>query len=311
MAEEKISVIIAIYNKERYLRKCIESVMGQTYKNLQIILVDDDSTDGSGKICHEYADRDERIIYTCHPHNRGISETRNTGLRLATGDFVGFIDGDDYVLDGYIETLYDNMVKSGADISVCGFIRLWEDEDPEINPGAGAFVREYDDPLSFMGDVEWASAVVVWNKLYKKCLFDKIRFPANRIHQDEFIIHHVINAADKLVYTNAPYYAYVRHDESVMRTQNCSTFYDGYLALSDRIRMLDENGRIQERNLWIKRLMGLLIYYYENSSKHDDAAVWQPVFKQRVMMLVREYPECSAVLDGEQRFRLNRIINVK
>ena len=312
MAEEKISVVIAIYNKEKYLRKCIESVMGQTYKNLQIILVDDDSTDDSGKICHEYADKDERIIYTSHSHNRGISEVRNTGIRLATGDYITFIDGDDHVLEGFIETLYKNILDYNADISVCEFIRADEDEALDKIPKEKTYVQEYNDPLSFLGNEEivWASAVVVWNKLYKKTLFDEIRFPENRIHQDEFIIHRVIDAADKLVYTNSLQYVYVRHKESVMQTQNSSTFYDGYLALSDRIRMFDEKGRKEERDLWIKRLLGLLIYYYEKSADHNDKDVWQPVFKHRAMMLVRKYPGCAAVLDGGQKFRLDKMLNV-
>lgn len=312
MAEEKISVVIAICNKEKYLRKCIESVMGQTYKNLQIILVDDDSTDDSGKICHEYADKDERVIYTSHPHNMGISEVRNTGIRLATGDYITFIDGDDYVFEGFIETLYKNALDHNADISVCEFIRADEDENLDNRPKVNPIIQEYNDPLSFLGneDLVWASVVVVWNKLYKKDIFNEIKFPVNRIHQDEFIIHHVINAADKLVYTNSPQYVYVRHEESVMRTQNSSTFYDGYLALSDRIEMLDKKGRPEERDIWIKRLIVLLGTYYENCTDPKDSGVWRPVFRQRLLMLVRKYPECNALLDFEQKVRIDKIINI-
>lgn len=313
MAEEKISVVIAIYNKEKYLRKCIESVMGQTYKNLQIILVDDDSTDDSGKICHEYADKDDRIIYTSHPHNMGISEVRNTGIRLATGDYITFIDGDDYVLEGFIETLYKNALDHNADISVCEFIRADEDEDLDNRPKVNPFIQEYNDPLSFLGneDLVWASVVVVWNKLYKKDIFNEIKFPVNRIHQDEFIIHHVIDAADKLVYTNSPQYVYVRHEESVMRTQSSSTFYDGYLALSDRIEMLDKKERTEERDIWIKRLIGLLGNYYESCTDPKDSGVWKPVFRQRLMMLVRRYPGCNALLEGEERVRVDKILNLE
>ena len=311
MAEEKISVVVAIYNKENCLRRCIESLMAQTYLNLQIILVDDDSTDDSGKICHEYADKDDRIIYTCHPHNLGISEVRNTGIRFASGKYLSFIDGDDYVLEDFIETLYKNLSETGADISACEYIRIGEEETPDEPPKDRISVEVYEDPLSFMMDAEWATAVVVWNKLYKTDLFNEIRFPANRIHQDEFIIHRLIAASKKLVYTDIPLYVYVRHEESVMRTQTPSTFYDGCLALSDRIDMLDEKGRLEERDLWIQRLMGLLLTYYENSKWQDDADLWQPVFKQRLMMLIRKYPGCAEFLDGGQRAAKDIILNMR
>ncbi|MFA6343015.1 MAG: glycosyltransferase family 2 protein, partial [Fibrobacteraceae bacterium] len=118
-----ISVIIPVYNGESYLRQCIESIQGQTYAPLEIILVDDGSTDGSGKLCDEYGNADSRI-QVIHQNNQGLSGARNRGLRQCSGEYIAFVDGDDAVSEDYLEFLWTQIHLTGADISCCGFHRF-------------------------------------------------------------------------------------------------------------------------------------------------------------------------------------------
>ena len=115
-----ISIIIPVYNVEKYLRKCLDSIINQTYKKLEIILIDDGSTDNSGKICEEYAKKDDRII-VIHKENAGVSSARNRGIELANGKYIGFIDSDDWIEENMYETLYQNLLQFDVDISMCNY----------------------------------------------------------------------------------------------------------------------------------------------------------------------------------------------
>lgn len=125
--EPKISIIVPVYKVEPYLRKCLDSIVGQTYQNLQIILVDDGSPDNCGKICDEYAARDRRIE-VIHQANGGVSAARNAGLKLADGDYIGWVDSDDWIESGMYEYLLENALKYGADIAVCSRFERYKDK---------------------------------------------------------------------------------------------------------------------------------------------------------------------------------------
>ena len=129
MNKELISVIIIAYNVENYIGKCLESVINQTYTNLEIIIVDDASTDKTSDICIEYQKKDDRIKYVKHKNNHGQAIARNTGLDNATGEYISFVDSDDFILPDYYELLYNNLQTTNADISICNFKYVNEDED--------------------------------------------------------------------------------------------------------------------------------------------------------------------------------------
>ena len=122
---EKISIVVPIYNVEKYVKKCIESLIKQTYKNIEIILVDDGSTDSSAEIIDEYANKDSRII-AIHQKNKGVSSARNTGLKAARGEYIGFVDPDDYVDCQMYEVMVNKLQASLADLVVCGYSKIWE-----------------------------------------------------------------------------------------------------------------------------------------------------------------------------------------
>ena len=124
----KISVIVPVYNCKKYIKKCVDSIINQTFKDLEIILIDDGSTDESGKICDELKLKDSRIK-VIHQENKGVSAARNEGVKASSGDYISFVDGDDYLSEDMYEFLYDNLKKSGADISVCGIVNCFLKED--------------------------------------------------------------------------------------------------------------------------------------------------------------------------------------
>jgi glycosyltransferase involved in cell wall biosynthesis len=186
MEKDLISVIIPIYNVGDYLKKCVNSIINQTYKNLEIILVDDGSTDKSGILCDEFAKKDSRIK-VIHKQNGGLSDARNCGIEASSGKFIAFIDSDDFIAPDFYEYLLSLQKENNADIAECNFIRVYEEKQDEFEfpikkeniilktDGVGAL-------FLFMSDDDEIStnSVVVWNKLYNKKLFEDIRFPVRK-----------------------------------------------------------------------------------------------------------------------------------
>ena len=177
-----ISVIVPIYKVEKYLHKCIDSILAQTYTNLEIILVDDGSPDNCGKICDEYAAKDSRIK-VIHQPNGGLSAARNAGLDIATGDYIGFVDSDDYIAPDMYEKLYNALVKNDADMAICDYQRFGNelpyDEmslTTEVITGLQAMEKQ--------NTVINCSFVVAWSKLYKSFIFSNVRFPVGKINED-------------------------------------------------------------------------------------------------------------------------------
>lgn len=202
-----ISVVIAVYNIEDYVLKCIESVAGQDYENLDIIVVDDGSTDGSGMICDEFARSDERVrVY--HKKNGGLSDARNYGIEKARGEIVALVDGDDCVEPSYIGAMYNRMLETNADIVVCGF----NDEVPGVIVVSGreATIKL----LTQQKNME----IVAWNKLYRRQIFieNKIRYPLNEKHEDALTTYKLLSAAKRVSYVNKSLYNYVVRTGSIM-----------------------------------------------------------------------------------------------
>ena len=190
--EEKISIIIPVYNAEIYLNKCIKSITEQTYKNLEIILVNDGSTDSSGKICDEWKEKDNRIK-VIHQQNKGVSTARNTGLENSTGEWITFSDNDDYMDSDLIENLYRSAIKRNADISVGGF---W------IQTFLGEIYYATDE--EFVTDSEemierlytGKEQTFVWWKLFKIYLFDDISFPDGKVGEDMAVLYKLLDKAE-------------------------------------------------------------------------------------------------------------------
>lgn len=202
-----ISVIVPIYNLEEYLDSCIQSLVTQTYERVEILLVDDGSTDSSGKICKRWQERDSRIKYI-YKENGGAASARNAALDVCTGTIVTFVDGDDYVDSNYMEVLYSAMVDNQADISICG----WKDEyeftvSTPVRPKRTITYTKTEamNKLLYQEDFDTA----MWAKLYRAELFRNIRFPEGNIYEDIAIIYKVFELCQKVVYSDYEGYHYL------------------------------------------------------------------------------------------------------
>lgn len=212
---KKISVIVPIYKVEPYLRKCVDSIICQTYKNLEIILVDDGSPDNCGLMCDEYAKQDTRVR-VIHKTNGGLSDARNAGLDIVTGEYIAFVDSDDWIEPFMYEKLLDNMVHFNADMAVCGV-----SDDIEKNNGYQRLkVSNYGISVFAENNIEamkryfygsWAA----WDKLYRTDLFEGIRYPIGEINEDEAIVLQLLEKCRVICYTNTVCYHYVRREASI------------------------------------------------------------------------------------------------
>ena len=167
--DEKISVIVPVYNVEQYLERCVESIINQTYKNLEIILVDDGSTDNSGKLCDELAKKDNRIK-VIHKENGGLSDARNRGIEEAAANIVGFIDSDDYIDKDMYEVLFENLKKTGANLSMCGHYDVFNGIIPNQVENIEVKLLSPSQAIKMVMEAKILSVTAV-NKLYKKDLF--------------------------------------------------------------------------------------------------------------------------------------------
>ena len=210
---EKISIIIPVYNVQNYLAECIESVLRQTYKNLEIILVDDGSPDGSGSICDRYAAQDRRI-HVIHKENAGASSARNAGIDCATGDYISFVDSDDWLSEDAYEVLYRGLKKYGADCSVAQCVKAFD------RNGTITLKKDPASPVRCVASEDAVKGVLlngsaVWNRLFKRQVFNGIRFPVGRINEDEVVAVHIYAVCRKIVFLDQYTYYYRRRPNSV------------------------------------------------------------------------------------------------
>ena len=230
LKEEKISIIVAIYNIEKYLENCIKSILQQTYKNLEILLIDDGSTDSSKEICDKYAQIDNRIK-VIHKENGGLADARNLGMSLAKGKYISFIDGDDYIYPTFYTNLYDLIEQYEADISECNFLRVNEDDieniEKIINKENQKIIikekmingEEAIDELFGTRLQPYVKKVVVWNKLYNANVLRNIKFPFGKLHEDEYTTYKILSNSKKIVTTNKILHGYVQTKNSIMRRE--------------------------------------------------------------------------------------------
>ena len=221
METNKISVIVPVFRVEKYLSKCVDSILGQTYKNLEIILVDDGSDDGCPSLCDSYAKKDNRVR-VIHRENGGLSAARNSGIAAATGDYIALIDSDDYIGCNMFKHLMEQIISYDADIALCDYQYVNENGN---SIDTNAFYDNCDvlaldgreaQFLMYESYRKRVTFTVAWNKIYKKKLFDGITYPEGRIHEDESRTHELLYKAKKIVYIAAPYYYYLQRNDSIV-----------------------------------------------------------------------------------------------
>ncbi len=244
--EPTVSVIIPVYQVEKYLDKCIASVVGQTYPKLQIILIDDGSTDQSPAICDEWKERDSRIT-VIHQPNGGLSRARNAGLKVATGEFIGFVDSDDWIEPNMYETLLSALQETDADISVGGIKSFTEDSQDVIftqPKHSERTVYSAEEALRrLLLYVKESICSGVWNKLYRRSVISNIKFPAGRLHEDIPWTAEAIGNSKAVVCVNQIFYHYLIRPDSLSHDtqQKVRLVYDELEMYEQRLGYFHEH----------------------------------------------------------------------
>lgn len=240
-----ISVIIPVYNVEHYLVQCLESVVCQTYQNMEIILIDDGSTDSSGSLCDQWAEKDGRIKVV-HKENEGLSSARNDGLRVATGEYVAWVDSDDYISADFLEKLYKLLTNHNADMSMCNYYGVYCDEI--TFDGKTRIPDEEFTGKQFMeAAYQTGFFMPAWNKLAKRKAYHNVIYPVGKHFEDSAVLRKLVMNCKKIVTTNEPLYYYRRRKNSILSSLDSVELAEKYLEdycawLLDDIAVYREQG---------------------------------------------------------------------
>lgn len=263
-----ISVIVPVYKVEQYLHRCVDSILGQTYKDFELILVDDGSPDNCGRICDEYAKQDPRVV-VIHQQNGGLSAARNAGIDWAFANsdsqWLFFVDSDDFIHPKTLRSLLDAADKYGTDISIGGFAEtsgsppLIKDEELvcALWSARDFFIQEN------------LNATVAWGKLYKKHMFQHIRYPVGRIHEDEFVTYKLLFACEKVTVLPFPLYAYYVNAEGITRQSWYPNRMDVLDAFRERIRFFQEKNDPTLVDMTVRSYANSIARNYENAKSYS------------------------------------------
>lgn len=250
-----ISVIVPVYNTEAYLIRCLDSIIAQTYCNLEIIIINDGSIDRCPVIAEEYAKKDRRICLV-HQENAGVSEARNAGMRLSHGSYLSFIDSDDFIEPDYYETLYRILCSNNADISICNkriinstVVRPFPYDMPE-----GVTLFSGNEALLELVNDKWLRNYL-WDKLFKKELFGGIEFPKDRTFEDMAIMHKIFYRAKTIVITHEIKYNYTLRKDALSSSMTICNQYHRFLSHVERVSFFEN---VNRRDLALKAIIAAL-----------------------------------------------------
>ena len=239
MEQQKISVIVPVYKVEPFLDRCVQSIVDQTYSNLEIILVDDGSPDNCPAMCDAWAAKDSRIK-VIHKVNGGLSDARNAGMSIATGELIGFVDSDDWIASDMYQHLYNLMVKDDSDIAACGVEMVWENGTlPRMLTKPGSCVLNKDEAMQAIIEENWLKHPV-WYKLYKTALIQNIPFLVGKYHEDVFWSYQAIGAAQRISVTDYIGYFYRQRSGSIMGEEYTLKRLDAVEATVDWCAYVEE-----------------------------------------------------------------------
>lgn len=280
-----ISIIVPVYNVSKYLEKCVQSLIVQEYKNIEIILVDDGSTDGSGELCDVLAKEDERIK-VIHKQNGGLSSARNAGIKFCSGDYIGFVDSDDYIEPQMYSKLMCALKKNNADMVLCGFKCVDENGEvlEKIDGVRTELLSQEDmfDRIDTKNQKYWCY-VIAWNKLYSRAIFDNVLFPEGRIHEDEFIIHHIISNCNLIVSLEDELYYYVQRKGSITATTFNAKRLDEVDAFLDRY-FFYKNRKCNKRAKTVLRALYNILY---NFYADKNAQEYRSLINEKSIVIIK------------------------
>ena len=304
--KKMISVIIPVYNVKDYIRECIDSVLAQTYTELEILLVDDGSTDDSGRICDEYAEKDTRIL-VIHRKNGGLSAARNTGIQECSGEYVSFIDSDDAVSPVFIETLYDMCVKTGCKVAIGGIkgaggkdgITMAEllssaGKDSSQAPQDRKEYTSHELLDHFYDSDKHHTITVAWNKLYKREVIADYRYPEGLVYEDEATTFAFLYNAGKIAWTEEKLYFYRNRPGSITKDGFSLKRLDILEAYRRRRRFYAEHG---EKKYVVReeycQLSAYLEFYYLLGKKMPEAKLARKGLLASFRLLYKTYDKSA------------------
>lgn len=276
-----ITVAVAVYNIEKYVGKCIDSIISQKYRNLEIILVNDGSTDKSGLVCDEYAKKDKRIA-VIHQKNGGLSSARNAGIKAAKGEYIAFVDGDDYVDENYISALYDAITEKKADIAIAGHTIIYPNKSIEKKSSESLLLAPEDALREILYDrnIDISS----WGKLYKRELFANISFPDGQLFEDSATTYKLFIAAKQIVVIPESHYSYFIREGSITNAGFSKKKLDLLKSTKDMaddiVALYPDLKQATKRRLMWAHLSTLAQLAKD---RHPDAAI-----KKKLMRYIRE-----------------------
>lgn len=287
-----ISIIVPVYNVEKYLGKCLESLLNQTYKNLEIILIDDGSTDNSGKLCDIYQKQDNRVV-VIHKENGGISSARNAGIEIAKGDYIALVDSDDYVSCEYCEKMLNALITNNAEVAICKLHSFRENEKVILEN------KEYEEEITTPEETIRKSIIIeshyncAGGKMVARDLMKKHPFPLNRYYEDAATVYKLYSDAKKTVTINQEYYFYLRNREGSIVSSKYNLKYqnDDYLWVTEKCEyLLKKFPKMKEfiKATYIKYMIAIIHQSYRTK---DEKLIQSNIIKQFEVELRKQVQE--------------------
>ena len=292
-----ISIIVPVYNVEKYINRCVDSIVKQTYENIEIILVNDGSSDRSGCLCDEWVKRDNRIK-VLHKENSGPSETRNMGVEIAAGDYISFIDSDDYVSNDYISSLYHSIIESKADIACCNYtsVHTTDVEDVFYKGKTGFRIISGKSACSEMYEPEKSVYYcVLWGKLFKPEIVKSFPLPVGKVHEDSATTFKYLYSAEKVSVSDEVLYAYYQNEKSIMHVRSENRRPDSLWAKMQQVYFFEEK---HEKELLSKALDQIVDFYVSR------AIIDQKRLPKEIFSFLKKYWMRGITRDRKIRFAI-------
>lgn len=306
-----ISIIVPVYKVEPYIDKCIQSILKQTYNNLQIILVDDASPDNSGKICDKYALMDNRIEVIHKSSNTGLSDARNIGISKAKGKYIGFVDSDDYINEEMYEDMYNLIEKKEADICMCNFYNVIDDTKSIKNEDNG--IEEYN-KIQILKETLLDRKIqsYAWNKLYKRELFDEIQYPVGKKYEDIGTTFYILEKCNKIIVSGKPEYYYLNRKDSIVNNNNEQTIMDYINIIDERYNYIEKKyNELGRYNMYYLAKTLITAYSDIYNLKHTGKEINEKLelLHKKIKKIMKEHEEeIINLFDEKQKMQLYTLL---
>ncbi len=285
-----VSIIVPVYNVENYLPRCIDSLIEQSLKDIEIVLVNDGSTDSSKKICEEYKKKDKRIILI-NKTNGGLSDARNAGIDIATGEYIAFVDSDDYIHKDMYKILLKVLIDNNSDIVESDYEMVFDNEkniNIENNDINGNKLKIYNKKSAVVSTIlDHHLRTYVWNKLYKRELWETIRFPKGKIFEDAFTTYKVVNKCSKVVKIDRKLYYYYQRQDSIVNSKYSVKKLDHCVALEEMMEYMEKNYPNEVGIVSIKYYSVCLYHLQETIKNKQEISNSNQIIKEFISKLIK------------------------